>query len=113
MNPSDAATKLETILVAENAALTRHDPEAAIALLDQKLAAASALPAAGLTPELGERLRDLAAENRRLLEHAIEVQSRIITMVARAAQAVPPVARYGAEGRAIPPDGALAITRQA
>ncbi len=113
MNPSDAALALETILAAENAALERHQPDTAIALLDRKLAAANALSADDMTLEVGDRLRELAAQNRRLLERAIDVQSRIITMVARAAQAVPPVARYGAEGRAIPSDGAIAITRQA
>ena len=113
MTPSDAAHALEAILAAENAALERHDAEAAIALLEHKLAAAEALRPEGLDPERGERLKALAAENRRLLERAIDVQSRIVTMVARAAQTVPPVSRYGAEGRPVPADGALAITRQA
>lgn len=113
MNPNDAADRLEAILVAENAALERHDPETAIALLEHKLAAAEALCPDGLDREDGNRLKALAAENRRLLERAIDVQSRIVTMVARAAQTVPPVSRYGAEGRPVPADGALAITRQA
>ena len=113
MTPTEAADRLEAILLAENAALERHDAVAATALLEEKLAAADALSTDGLSPETGERLRALAANNRRLLERAIDVQSRIITMVARAAQAAPPVARYGAKGRAIQDDSALAITRQA
>lgn len=113
MTPTEAAGRLEAILLAENAALERHDAAAAAALLDQKLAAASALSTDGLSLETSERLRALALENRRLLERAIDVQGRIIAMVARAAQAAPPVARYGAKGRAIQDDGALALTRQA
>lgn len=99
MNPSDAALALETILVAENEALERHEPALAVALLDRKLAAAAGLSPEDMTLELGERLRTLAGENRRLLAQSIDVQSRIISMVVRAAQSVPPVARYGAAGR--------------
>lgn len=113
MNPSDAALALETILVAENEALERHEPALAVALLDRKLAAAEGLLPEDMTLELGERLRTLAGENRRLLAQSIDVQSRIISMVVRAAQSVPPVARYGAAGRAIASEGAIAITRQA
>ena len=113
MNRNDAASALEAVLVAENAALERADPQAAVALVKQKVAAANALDAGSVSDEAAERLRDLAAENRRLLEGAIEVQNRIITIIARAAQAVPSTSRYGAEGKAIAPDGALAITRQA
>lgn len=111
--PTEAASRLEAILLAENAALERHDATAAAALLDDKLAAAAALATEGLSPDAGERLRALAVENGRLLERAIDVQGRIIGMVARAAQAAPGVARYGAKGRAITHDGALALTRQA
>ena len=113
MSPTEAAARLEAVLVAENAALERHDAVTATALLDEKLAAAKALSAEGVSFEAGERLRALAAENRRLLERAIKVQSRIIAMVARAAQQSPPVSRYGAKGRAITEGGALALARQA
>jgi hypothetical protein len=113
MSPVEAAARLEAILRAENEALGRHDAVAATAFLEEKLAAASALSATGLSLEDGERLRTLAAENRRLLERAIKVQSRIIAMVARAAQASPAAARYGAKGRAVVAGGALAIARQA
>ena len=114
MNPGEAAARLEGILRAENEALARHDAVAATSMLQEKLAAAEALSAAGLSVEDGERLRTLAAENRRLLERAIKVQGRIVAMVARAAQASSPgVARYGAHGRAVASGGALALARQA
>ena len=113
MDPIEAAARLASVLEAENAALERHDPAAAVALLDEKLAAAQALSAAGLPLETGERLRALADENRRLLERAIKVQERIVTMVARAARQAPAAARYGAKGRPVADTGALALTRQA
>lgn len=108
----DPADALEAILIAENEALERHDAEAAAAYLEQKLAAANALSAAFVLPEQAERLRDLAAKNRRLLERAIEVQRQIITMVAQAVQESTAHARYCAAGRTIRPDAALAIARQ-
>ncbi len=113
MTPVEAAARLEAILLAENDALLRHNAAAATALLDQKLAAAQALSSSGLSIETGARLRALAAENRRLLERAIKAQTHIIAMVARAARSTPPVARYGAKGRAVEQDGALALIRQA
>jgi hypothetical protein len=113
MSPTDAAARLEAILLAENEALERHDAVTATALLDEKLAAANALSGAEISLEAGERLRALAAENRRLLERAIKVQGRIIAMVARAAQKSPPVSRYGARGRAVADSSALALIRQA
>src|SRR4051794_5172112 len=81
MKPDDAAARLEAILRAENEALARHDAVAATSMLDEKLAAAKALSASGISLEDGERLRTLAAENRRLLERAIQVQGRIVAMV--------------------------------
>ena len=114
MPNADPAAALEAILVAENDALSRHDAAGAASLLEQKLAAARALTALSLSPEQAERLRELAAQNRRLLELAIDVQSRIITMVAQAVQeSTTAPARYGAAGRTIRPDTALAITRHA
>jgi len=114
MNPGEAFARLEAILRAENEALARHDAPAATSMLQEKLAAAEALSASGLSLEDGECLRTLAAENRRLLEQAIKVQGRIVAMVARAAQASSPgVARYGAQGRALTSGGALALARQA
>lgn len=113
MQRTDPAARLEAVLLAENAALERHDAAAAAALLPEKLEAAGALAAAGLSVEDCERLGALAAENRLLLARAIAVQGRILAMVARAAQAAPPVARYGHNGAVLPEGGALALTRQA
>ncbi len=113
MPNANAADTLEAILIAENEALERHDAPAAAALLEQKLAAANALSAESASPEQAERLRDLAALNRVLLERAIDVQSRIITMVAQAAQESTAHARYGSAGRTVRNDAALALTRHA
>lgn len=113
MPSADAADALEAVLIAENEALRHQDAAAATKLLDQKLAAANALTLDAATPEQAERLRTLAAENRRLLERAIDVQGRIITMVARAAQASTAHPRYGAAGQTIHTEGALALARQA
>ena len=113
MNTADAAARLEAILLAENEALARHDAAAATALLEEKLLAAQSLSVEGLSLETIDRLRALAGENRRLLERAIEVQKRILGMVAQAAQPSPSVSRYGSGGRNLSPDGAVAIVRQA
>ena len=117
-----AAARLAEVLTAENAALRALDAPAAAALLEDKLAAARNLaqaaaagrPAAQQTPEaagLALRLRDLAEENRRLLERAIQVQSRVLDMVARAARqgAAQSAGRYGASGAAAPDRGAMAL----
>jgi len=105
-----AAARLAQVLTAENTALQGLDIPAATALLDEKLAAARGLaaaaairPAARQTPEtarLALQLRDLAQQNRLLLEHAIVVQGRVLDMVAHAArQGVAQTAgRYGAGG---------------
>jgi len=107
-----AAARLAQVLTAENTALQGLDIAAAAALLDEKIAAARGLaaaaairPAARQTPEtagLALQLRDLAQQNRSLLEHAIVVQGRVLDMVAQAArQGVAQAAgRYGAGGAA-------------
>jgi len=107
-----AAARLAQVLTAENAALIGLDIPAAAALLDEKLAAArelsvaaAARPAAQRTPEaagLALQLRDLAQQNRTLLEHAIVVQGRVLDMVAQAARqgAAQAAGRYGAGGTA-------------
>ena len=117
-----AAARLVQVLTAENAALRALDAPAAAALLEEKLAAARALaeaaaqrPAAALqTPEsagLALKLRELAEENRQLLEHAILVQSRVLDMVARAARqgAAQSSGRYGASGAAAADRGTMAL----
>ena len=120
-----AAARLVEVLTAENAALRALDAPAAAALLEEKLAAARGLaevsavrPAAPQTPEtagLALRLRDLAAENRRLLERTIQVQARVLDMVARAARqgAAQSGGRYAASGMAAPDRGAMTLRLRA
>ncbi len=104
-----AAGRLSRVLTAENKALVALDISAAAALLDEKLAAARELAQASAarpaarnpdTAGVALQLRDLAQQNRLLLEHAIVVQGRVLDMVARAArQGVAQAGgRYGAGG---------------
>lgn len=116
-----AAARLVQVLTAENAALLALDAPAAAALLEEKLAAARELaeaaarrPAARQTPEsagMALQLRDLAEENRRLLERAILVQGRVLDLVARAARqgVAQSGGRYGAGGAAASDRGAMAL----
>ena len=106
-----AAARLNRVLAAENAALLALDLPATAALLDEKLAAARELAQVSATrpaarhPDaagLALQLRDLAQQNRMLLEQAIVVQGRVLDMVAQAArQGVAQAGgRYGAHGAA-------------
>lgn len=113
MQEVDAAAALEAILRDENAALERNDAATAVALLDRKLAATKALDSDAITSDQLECLRDLAERNRTLLQRAIDVQTQIVDMVVRAAQGAPHLARYGAAGRTVRHEGAVAIARQA
>ena len=95
--------RLALVLRAENDALACGDHVAAALLLPEKRAATAALQAAlpGSTPDASSaaHLRTLAIENAAALTQAIEVQGRILEMVARAARAASPGAvRYGAQG---------------
>lgn len=134
MNPVliAAAVRLADVLTRENAALERLDLSGAGALLDAKTAALGAFVAAQTSQAerrtarshapaaaqaerraLAERLGDLAATNKRLLEHAIAVQGRVVGMVVRASARQPAAgARYGQPGmRSAPIQGeAIAIS---
>ncbi len=112
--------RLEAVLSKENAALLRLDIAGASDLLAEKLAAArdlEAAPPSERTPEaaaMALRLRDLAQENRRLLERAILVQSRVVEVVARAAYgAAQGSSGYGANGAAAREGGAIALVKHA
>ena len=103
MTFDDAARQLALVLRAENDHLAKGEADAAAQLLPQKEAAAAALKQAGpgalIDARVATTLRDLAEENRTRLAQAIEVQGKILEMVARAArQAVVWVARDGAVG---------------
>ncbi len=90
----EAATDLADMLDRENAALAALDLAAAAALAESKrrvtdsfLAARARAPAGPLGQEaerIATRLRDLAAENKRLLERAMFVQGRVLATIARA-----------------------------
>ena len=95
-----ASVDLATVLARENAALQALDLSRAAAMLGDKQKAAAAFLAAQSSPgappmpmshgqreaamAAAARLRDLAEENRRLLERAMQVQSRVIGTVAKA-----------------------------
>jgi hypothetical protein len=111
-----AGDRLADALLAENEALARLDLPGAAGLSPAKMRATDAFAAAfaaaskvGARPEgaaqrdgardMAARLETLGAENKRLLQRAISVQSRVIETIAAAAlpRAANPV--YGAAGR--------------
>jgi hypothetical protein len=110
-----AARRLDATLRAENAALAALDLARAASLLPDKARAADAFIAAQKLTDFGAiaptgraevaalsaRLTELAAENRRLLDRALRVQSRVIRMIAEAVPATG-AARYGARGTVTP-----------
>lgn len=117
MTLRDAVMRLTLVLGAENVALMDGDAEAAARLLPEKLAAVeavrTAMPDPGPTKVEAASLRDLLEENTSRLALAIDVQSRILELVARAARAAAPGAtmygrRAGNAGR-----GALALAFRA
>jgi hypothetical protein len=113
-----AAVALADTLSRENAALVALNLPAALVLLAEKQAATEAftaaharaaaalaktpgLPAADqeLAETVGARLRELAAENKRLLERALRVQGRVMGSIARALpRALATAPRYDAVG---------------
>jgi hypothetical protein len=100
---TQAAERLAAVMTRENAALAALDLRRAAAMLAEKQEAAAAFVAAQASAgapsaELTRRLRDLAQDNRVKLEHAIAVQRRIISMIARAIRDTAPAPRYGATG---------------
>ncbi|MDE2515901.1 MAG: hypothetical protein KGL12_07740 [Rhodospirillales bacterium] len=121
-----AAVDLANVLARENAALARLDMTRAAAMLAEKQQAAAAFvaaqgsgaagsraPAMTISPAQRDaalaataRLRDLAEENRRLLERAMAVQARVLGTIAKAvprslAAGAP---RYGARGLSAAPE---------
>lgn len=104
-----AGHRLAEALRAENEALAKLDLPSAATLASSKIAATDAFAAAyaaqakhGAAPEgpvrqaasvLTRRLEELGQENRRLLERAVALQSRVIETIAGAA--LPKVAAQG------------------
>jgi gamma-glutamyltranspeptidase len=117
-----AAARLADALRAENEALAALDLKRAAAMLPEKTEAAAAFTALGnaMRPgqepearDLAARLRDLAEENRRLLERAIAVQGRVLETIASAARAQASAPRYGARGALAPDRKAAAFALSA
>jgi hypothetical protein len=122
-----AGDRLADALLAENEALARLDMPGAAGLAGAKMRATDAFAAAfaaasklGARPDspgqrqgardMAARLETLGAENKRLLQRAIAVQSRVIETIAGAA--LPRAAAnpgYGAAGRRAPPRQAPAM----
>ena len=115
---NDAARQLAHVLRQENDLLRAGNAQAAADLLPQKQGATrdlqAALAGSEPDPHWASLLRDLAHENRTLLTQAMEVQSRILKMVARAARAATPgPLRYGARGTTRTAMGAMALALRA
>jgi hypothetical protein len=113
-----AAEALANILLAENTALRATDFAAAAALLPAKREAARSVEQ--LTPAIPKRslqaairrLDRLAAENRRLLEHGIAIQSQVLDIIANAAQ-LACVTGYGSAGKTASHIGGFAFCTKA
>jgi len=110
----ETVSGLADTLMRENAALDALDLSAAVAVLPEKRRALALLSEAAPTPISAEqrpamesalkRLRELAGENRVLLQRALTVQSRVIDIVAGSLPRAEPVGRYGVGGaRPMPP----------
>jgi hypothetical protein len=113
-----AGHRLAEALRAENEALAALDLTRAAGLSGPKIAASDAFAAAyaaqakhGAAPEgpvrqaaalLARRLDDLGRENRRLLERAVALQSRVIETIASAALPRTQVQGYAPAGRPAP-----------
>ncbi len=111
-----SGTRLAEALRLENEALAALDLARAASLATAKMQASDAFAAATAaasktgtralgderetTAALAARLQTLGAENRRLLEHAIALQSRVIETIAGAALPRAAAPGYGAMGRA-------------
>ncbi len=118
MSSDESIVRLIDVLDAENNALAQGNAAQAILYTNEKKDALQALQAAlpGATPDaaLAARLRDAVEQNGRLLRQAIEVQGRVLVLVARAAVlAAPEPVRYCAHGFTAQEGGALALKLRA
>ena len=107
----EATEQLVKTLEQENAALAALEMQRATSLLPAKMQALAAFEQAkeflSSLPEVAEerdtlsgRLRELVAENRRLLERAMTVQGRVIEIVVSAIPAEDLASRYGTPAKA-------------
>jgi hypothetical protein len=113
-----AADVLAGILQAENDALRMTDFAAATSLLPAKRAAIEAIdvltpsgPKAALA-ETASRLDHLAAENRKLLNRSIAIQSQVLGIIAGAARSAA-VFGYGSSGKSAARNGAFTLSAKA
>ncbi len=121
----EAAGHLAETLRQENTALAAQDFAAAAALLAQKRAAATAFEAlaaarppglsAATIHETATRLEQLAAENRALLRQGMEIQTRVLGIIAEAIGAAggPASPGYGSSGRSAPRPNSGAVSLSA
>ncbi len=114
----EARLDLQDVLKEENAALSATNLAEAAALLPRKTLAIQnflAAQAPGSPPKLGRILTVIAEDNTRLLEHAIQVQARVVEIIARAARRSdePETQVYGMRGRETRDGGALALHTRA
>ena len=102
-----ATIRLASALAAENAALQAMDLPSAASMLHEKQDAAAAfegarkaapVAASAALRDAASRLMEQAAQNRRLLERAIHVQTRVLGVIALAARTAQPASRYGRSG---------------
>ena len=106
MSLTGAATLLADVLSRENDALSALDFAQSAVLSAEKERAIAAFNRAvegcgreAVSAAAQERLRQVVAENRRLLERSLHVQGQVIACIARAARATQSPARaYGATG---------------
>ncbi|WP_160123344.1 hypothetical protein [Rhodovarius lipocyclicus] len=124
-----AGTRLAEALEAENQALAALDLNRAATLASVKIQASDAFAQAfaaaarigartevgqrQVTADLHSRLQNLGAENRKLLESAIALQSRVIETIAGAALPRAHVPGYGARGQFRAPKQAPALALSA
>lgn len=113
-----ATLRMAQVLRAENQALSDGDLVAAGRLLPEKESAATALraalPDAVPDPDMAALLRRLSVENGERLSLAIEVQGRILELVARAARMTAPApGQYGRRGTMAPGIAAQALALRA
>jgi len=109
---SAVATRLADLLARENAALATLDLSRAASLLAEKQDAArsfataqQAAPATDAASPSLTRLRDLAEQNRRLLERGITIQGDVIGLIATTLPKAAGSSRYA-------PTGAPMLVRQ-
>ncbi len=118
MTLDDAARSLMVLLRQENDLLAAGDAAGAALLLPEKQAAVAALqgalPGAIADARIAAELREVTTRNRALLTGAMQVQGRILEMVARAARAAAPGAvTYAPSGVAAQPRRAMTLTLRA